>query len=103
MYDYVKLSFKDGFNTDIVLILNDCIEKKTWESRSQNHPQQMSGSAFSSKLRTGIMGIERSIQEKQKATNETISIAFEDLNKLMSMAKDMVNLSKIISNKIRVS
>ena len=55
------------------------------------------------KLRTGIVGIERGIQEKQKATDESISKAFQDLSKLMNMAKDMVNLSKNISQKIRVS
>jgi len=55
------------------------------------------------KLRTGIVGIERGIQEKQKATDESISKAFQDLSKLMDMAKDMVSLSKNISQKIRVS
>ena len=49
------------------------------------------------------MGIERGIQEKQKATDESISKAFQDLSKLMNMAKDMVDLSKNISQKIRVS
>lgn len=49
------------------------------------------------------MGIERGIQEKQKAAEENISVAFQDLSKLMDMAKDMVNLSKNISLKIRVS
>ena len=59
--------------------------------------------APNTKLRTGIVGIERGIQEKQKATDESISKAFQDLSKLMDMAKDMVNLSKNISQKIRVS
>ena len=54
-------------------------------------------------MRTGIVGIERGIQEKHKATDESISVAFQDLSKLMSMAKDMVHLSKSISDKIRVS
>lgn len=49
------------------------------------------------------MGIERGIQEKQKATDQSITEAFQDLNKLMGMAKDMVNVSKNISAKIRVS
>lgn len=55
------------------------------------------------KTRTGIVGIERSLQEKHKATDENINQAFQDLNKLMTMAKDMVNISKSISQKIRVS
>lgn len=54
------------------------------------------------KPRVGIIGIERGIQEKQKATDSSISAAFKDLTKLMEMAKDMVNIAKNISNKIRV-
>ena len=54
------------------------------------------------KTRTGIIGIERNLQEKQKVTEQSISMAFQDLKKLMDMAKDMVAISKIISAKIRV-
>jgi ESCRT-II complex subunit VPS36 len=54
-------------------------------------------------LRSGIVGIERGIQEKHKAADESISRAFQDLSRLMGMAKDMVTLSKNISQKIRVS
>jgi len=48
------------------------------------------------------VGIERGINEKQRATDESISAAFQDLNRLMGMAKDMVALSRSISSKIRV-
>lgn len=54
------------------------------------------------KTRTGIIGIERNLQERQKATDQSISMAFQDLRKLMEMAKDMVAISKTISTKIRV-
>ena len=54
------------------------------------------------KTRTGIIGIERNLQEMQKATDQSISKAFQDLRKLMEMAKDMVSISKTISAKIRV-
>jgi len=53
------------------------------------------------KQRTGIVGIEKEIKDKQKATDASISQAFQDLSKLMTMAKDMVGLSKSISTKIR--
>ena len=33
--------------------------------------------------RPGIVGIERSIEQRNKETNKNISLAFEDLNKLM--------------------
>ena len=33
--------------------------------------------------RPGIVGIERSIEQRNKETNKNISLAFEDLSKLM--------------------
>lgn len=102
IYNFIKLSFKEGFSTDIISILNDCIQKRKWEA-SVTNVAQGSRPLPPIKLRTGIVGIERSLQEKQKATDESITIAFQDLSKLMSMAKDMVRLSQNISSKIRVS
>lgn len=54
-------------------------------------------------MRLGIVGIERSIEEQHRATDESISVAFQDLKKLMEKAKEMVSISKTISSKIRVS
>ncbi|KAF5273011.1 hypothetical protein FQA39_LY18768 [Lamprigera yunnana] len=105
IYNFVKLSFREGYNRDIVGVLNDCLQKKKWKwnqhesiATTSNQPSPPSRNI---KLRTGITGIERSIQEKQKQTDESISLAFRDLSKLMSMAKDMVSLSNTISTKIR--
>jgi len=53
------------------------------------------------KPRTGIVGIERGIQEKQRATDASISQAFQDLSKLMAKAKEMVAISRSISTKIK--
>ncbi|KAK6618555.1 hypothetical protein RUM43_012946 [Polyplax serrata] len=53
------------------------------------------------KPRTGIVGIERSIQEKQRVTDANISQAFQDLSKLMAKAKEMVAISQSIANKIK--
>uniref|UniRef100_A0A7N4PM51 Vacuolar protein-sorting-associated protein 36 n=2 Tax=Sarcophilus harrisii TaxID=9305 RepID=A0A7N4PM51_SARHA len=49
----------------------------------------------------GIVGIERKLEEKRKETDKNISEAFEDLSKLMVKAKEMVELSKSIANKIK--
>lgn len=53
------------------------------------------------KPRTGIVGIERSIQERQRVTDANISQAFQDLSKLMAKAKEMVAISQSIANKIK--
>ncbi|XP_063005313.1 vacuolar protein-sorting-associated protein 36 isoform X2 [Melospiza melodia melodia] len=71
-YSYVKLSFKE-------------------------HGQIEAG-----RIRAvGIVGIERKLEEKRKETDKNISEAFEDLSKLMEKAKEMVELSKSIANKIK--
>uniref|UniRef100_A0AAZ3PZJ2 Vacuolar protein-sorting-associated protein 36 n=1 Tax=Oncorhynchus tshawytscha TaxID=74940 RepID=A0AAZ3PZJ2_ONCTS len=49
----------------------------------------------------GIVGIERKIEERRKETEKNISEAFEDLSKLMVKAKEMVELSRSIANKIK--
>ncbi|XP_046677396.1 vacuolar protein-sorting-associated protein 36 [Homalodisca vitripennis] len=102
LYDYVKLSFKEGLREDFVQILQDNIQKKRWEQNPVQPQSQVGVQNRTIKLRTGIVGIERSIQEKHKATDKSISAAFQDLSKLMTMAKDMVQLSKNISDKIRL-
>ncbi|KAK7500623.1 hypothetical protein BaRGS_00008198 [Batillaria attramentaria] len=51
--------------------------------------------------RPGIVGIERSLDQRNKQMNKNISHAFEDLSKLMEKAKEMVTLSKTIATKIK--
>lgn len=113
IYNYVKFSFKEGLDPNFLTQLSDAIMKKTWElapivpinhsisdtRNSGNHNKPLP----QIKTRTGIIGIERSLQEQQKATDESILLAFQDLKKLMEMAKDMVSISKTISAKIRVT
>ncbi|XP_020709833.2 vacuolar protein-sorting-associated protein 36 [Athalia rosae] len=111
--NYIKLSFKEGMDPNIISCIADAITKRAWELVTTITPISYSpgGSAHMKanqppqlpviKTRTGIVGIERSLQEKQKATDESISMAFQDLHKLMEMAKDMVAISKTISTKIR--
>ncbi|KAF7280317.1 hypothetical protein GWI33_006228 [Rhynchophorus ferrugineus] len=100
MYNFIKLSFKDGYSNNVLGILNECLQVRHWEvqipPQVPDKPQ-----APQIKLRTGIVGIERSLQEKQKAQDETLNAAFQDLNKLMSMAKDMVKMANVISTKIK--
>lgn len=110
LYNYVKLSFKEGLDSNFIIQLSDTIMRRMWEFASATglivpnvHDNQESTKLLPRiKPRTGIIGIERSLQEKQKETDESISLAFQDLTKLMDMAKDMVTISKTISAKIRV-
>lgn len=112
IYNYIKFSFKEGLDPNFHTHLSDAIMRRVWEFTPimpLNHPDtntKNSGDINKPlpqiKTRTGIIGIERSLQEQQKATDESISMAFQDLKKLMEVAKDMVSISKTISAKIRV-
>lgn len=94
---FIKLSGRNGLDSTFVSALNETISAKVWEINEENKEDELP----KIKLRTGIVGIERSLQERQKNTDDTISLAFQDLNKLMVLAKDMVAVSKSISTKIR--
>lgn len=97
---FIKLSGKNGMEPGFYNSLSQTIAAKIWEI-SDKLEEKVNEESPRIKLRTGIVGIERSLLEKQKATDQSISLAFKDLSKLMEMAKDMVNISKGISNKIR--
>ena len=62
------------------------------------YPLQVPGITF----RSGIVGIERKMQEKVDSNASNISIAFQDMKNLIDMAKDMVHLANVMSNKIKV-
>lgn len=87
-------------DANFVVSLHETVAAKVWEINEGSTDSDESKSP-KIKLRTGIVGIERSLQERQKQTDESITVAFQDLSKLMGMAQDMVNITKVISNKIR--
>jgi ESCRT-II complex subunit VPS36 len=91
---FIKFSGPSGITSNFVQALNETLNAKVWQVSETQSPPRI-------KQRSGIMGIEKSLIEKQKQTDENLSIAFQDLSKLITMAKDMVSLSKAISQKIR--
>ncbi|CAG9856613.1 unnamed protein product [Phyllotreta striolata] len=105
IYNFIKLSFREGYTNNVVSILGNLLQTKPWEPKVIEHTQsqvaQNKPHIPAIKPRLGIVGIERSIQQKHKETDESISHAFQDLSKLMVMAKEMVNISRNISNKIK--
>lgn len=101
---FIKISGASGVELGFVQALRETVSAKIWEVVSEQEANQTNKDETPQrriKLRTGIVGIERGIQEKQKLTDENINLAFQDLSKLMTMAKDMVGISKAISAKIR--
>ncbi|KAF4525442.1 hypothetical protein B566_EDAN004185 [Ephemera danica] len=99
VHNFIKLSFKESYDSSFIGLLNRTIQQRKWEIVPIIPPiPQATGGRV---IRAGIVGIERQIQQQHKATGDSISLAFEDLNKLMKMATEMVQLSKSISDKIK--
>ncbi|NXT08665.1 VPS36 protein, partial [Prunella fulvescens] len=101
-YSYVKLSFKEHGQIEFYRRLSEEITQRRWESMPTGQAMQVSKDSQAGRIRAvGIVGIERKLEEKRKETDKNISEAFEDLSKLMEKAKEMVELSKSIANKIK--
>ncbi|XP_037036984.1 vacuolar protein-sorting-associated protein 36 [Bradysia coprophila] len=100
--NFIKLSGRNGMDEEFVKSLKETVSAKVWQTAVSNQTASAANTKVPRiKLRTGIVGIERNLQEKQKQTDDSIQLAFQDLNKLMKMAKEMVGLSALISTKIR--
>lgn len=99
--DFVKFSFKQSGEKQFMTKIQEVIRQKQWEIRVSG-PRSRPNSAAPKKLRSGIGGIEKSMAAKTLKTDTEISKAFQDLDKLMEMAKPMVHLAKNISGKIKV-
>jgi len=104
-HDYVRLSFRELGQQQFLRSLKEEMKKKRWEAQtpavSAAAVPPPANNAGLPRHRPGIVGIERSIQQKNKETNKNISQAFTDLKNLMDKAKDMVALSKSIATKIK--
>uniref|UniRef100_A0A452DUR6 Vacuolar protein-sorting-associated protein 36 n=1 Tax=Capra hircus TaxID=9925 RepID=A0A452DUR6_CAPHI len=99
---YIKLSFKEHGQIEFYRRLSEEMTQRRWENMPVSQSLQASRGPQPGRIRAvGIIGIERKLEEKRKETDKNISEAFEDLSKLMVKAKEMVELSKSIANKIK--
>uniref|UniRef100_A0A8C6QH72 Vacuolar protein-sorting-associated protein 36 n=1 Tax=Nannospalax galili TaxID=1026970 RepID=A0A8C6QH72_NANGA len=99
---YIKLSFKEHGQIEFYRRLSEEMTQRRWENMPVSQSLQTSKGPQPGRVRAvGIVGIERKLEEKRKETDKNISEAFEDLSKLMIKAKEMVELSKSIANKIK--
>ncbi|XP_065752078.1 vacuolar protein-sorting-associated protein 36 isoform X3 [Phocoena phocoena] len=99
---YIKLSFKEHGQIEFYRRLSEEMTQRRWENTPVSQSLQANRGSQPGRIRAvGIVGIERKLEEKRKETDKNISEAFEDLSKLMVKAKEMVELSKSIANKIK--
>lgn len=101
-YSYIKLSFKEHGQIEFYRRLTEEMTLKRWENTPISKPISTGTGSQGGRTRAvGIVGIERKIEEKRKELDKNISEAFEDLSQLMVKAKEMVELSRSIANKIK--
>uniref|UniRef100_A0A8C7MS00 Vacuolar protein-sorting-associated protein 36 n=1 Tax=Oncorhynchus kisutch TaxID=8019 RepID=A0A8C7MS00_ONCKI len=95
-FSYFKLSFKEHGQIEFFRRLTEELSQKRWESTPMSQPIPTATNSQTGRTRAvGIVGIERKIEERRKET-EKIS-----QSKLMVKAKEMVELSRSIANKIK--
>ncbi|XP_064636795.1 vacuolar protein-sorting-associated protein 36-like [Lineus longissimus] len=97
-HSYIRLSFREAGQIEFFRCFSEELKFRRWE-HAVTTPEQKKTQGR--QIRTGIMGIERNIEMKNKATDRDISVAFEDLSKLIAKAREMVNLSKNIAERIK--
>ncbi|CAL8364716.1 unnamed protein product [Lota lota] len=100
-FPYIKLSFKEHGQIEFFRRLTEEMTQKRWENTIPQTVSTATGSQTGKTRAVGIVGIERKIEQKRKETDKNISEAFEDLSQLMVKAKEMVELSRSIANKIK--
>ncbi|KAI5099952.1 vacuolar protein-sorting-associated protein 36, partial [Silurus meridionalis] len=100
-FSFIKLSFKEHGQIEFYRRLTEEMTQRRWENMPVSQPITTAGLKTGKTRAVGIVGIERKLEEKRKETDKNISEAFEDLNKLMVKAKEMVELSRSIANKIK--
>ncbi|KAI8362953.1 EAP30/Vps36 family-domain-containing protein [Mortierella sp. GBAus27b] len=108
----VKLSFRAGGNGAFHSLLRTAMATRAWESKPKPRPvdtpslplPQPTSSTPSPAIRVGgISGIMRTVETNKKATDDTLSQAFQDLQGLMHKAKEMVALAETISKRLAKS
>ncbi|NP_001355308.1 vacuolar protein-sorting-associated protein 36 isoform 2 [Mus musculus] len=88
---YIRLSFKEHGQIEFYRRLSEEMTQRRWETVPVSQSLQTNKGPQPGRVRAvGIVGIERKLEEKRKETDKNIS-----------EAKEMVELSKSIANKIK--
>lgn len=90
---WAKIAAKASLQ-DLLQYIRSSLAAKKWAAPEVRLPVKK-------EIRSGIAGIEKKLQQKSEADSKNISKAFQDLDRLMEMAKPMVQLANSIATKIR--
>ncbi|XP_057368156.1 vacuolar protein-sorting-associated protein 36-like [Daphnia carinata] len=95
---FIKLAFSDSVLSNFKTCIQKHLLERAWEKNTENSSTSHSAPMA---FRSGIVGIERRLQEKVESNSSSIQVAFQDMKNLIDMAKDMVHLANVMSNKIK--
>ncbi|MFH4975199.1 hypothetical protein AB6A40_001908 [Gnathostoma spinigerum] len=101
-FNFFRFVFKSGGEDEFFEKYREALSRQAWHRNSTGSISNYPGARTSNLMRSvGIAGIEKRLAENHYRTHESISQAFEDMSRLMECAKDMVILSKSITEKLR--
>ncbi|KAI8079936.1 EAP30/Vps36 family-domain-containing protein [Halteromyces radiatus] len=103
---HVQLSFRKGGLGQFLTKLNTAISTKAWDFSSTSSSSLLKDSSTTTignnidRRAVGIQGIQQRIEQLSSVTNDTMTDAFQDLDRLMANANEMVKLAETISSKM---
>ncbi|CAO3653674.1 unnamed protein product [Mucor fragilis] len=92
----IRLSFRKGGQSSFLTKLKGALSAKQWEKISTPTIEPTTPTVRG----VGISAIEDRIHKTTLEANETMTDAFQDLDRLMMKATEMVKLAEAISNKV---
>ncbi|KAI9471977.1 MAG: EAP30/Vps36 family-domain-containing protein [Benjaminiella poitrasii] len=92
----IRLSFRRGGHSSFLSKLKQAMDAKQWEMKRDESPVIEEPVIRG----VGISAIEDRIQKTTLEANETLTDAFQDLDRLMAKATEMVKLAESISTKL---
>ncbi|KAI8136680.1 EAP30/Vps36 family-domain-containing protein [Fennellomyces sp. T-0311] len=95
---HVRLAFRHGGQSGFLTKLKGALEAKAWEKPIESPVER--SSAPSTPRSAGISGIQSRIEKNTLEASETMTDAFQDLDRLIAKATDMVKLAESISQKM---
>ncbi|OZC09585.1 EAP30/Vps36 family protein [Onchocerca flexuosa] len=105
LFNYIRLVFRNGGEDEFFEKYKEALGMNMWERTlsgcSMSNTIALRNSNTMVPRAVGIAGIEKRLAENHHRTHESISQAFEDMNRLMEYAREMVSLSKTITDKLR--
>eukprot|EP00158_Paraphelidium_tribonemae_P004132 Partr_v1_DN26590_c0_g1_i1_m3576 putative vacuolar protein sorting len=99
----IKYSFRAGGQRQFMERLEAAIQSKSWLSTASTSTAATATTGGQDEVmtpRSGLSGLMRDVSETQRRQDETVSLAFKDLDALMERAQSMVQIAQSISSKL---